>query len=257
MFEAVKPLTILAMSHLLKFWGKNHDIKYKEDCSPVTEVDIWMSNFLKCELKKIENIKVISEEDIKQKLNKKINRYWLIDPLDGTKEFIKGEKDFAVNIALIDNQNPVFGCIIAPMFDQIFYAERNKGAFCIKNNVTKKITIKKNVKKITFISNSNTNPLDKKFLIENNIKITKRIGASLKFCKLAMGEGAIYARFDKLHSWDVAAGHLFVKEAGYRIFDLITREEPLYLDPQKRLSPFIVLHPNYQLQEMRLPCLVQ
>lgn len=254
MFSKIKTVASLAGSNLLKFWKKNHTIELKSDLSPVTEVDKWMSHFLKQELIKVEDIPILSEEDLSPSFHQ-CSRYWLIDPLDGTKEFIKGEDDFAINIALIDHNYPVFSCIILPRFNQIFFAEVGKGTFLYENGKDYKMSPTKTANGVALISKSHHNPLENEFINDNAIKQAKPVGASLKFCRLLTGEGSIYARFDKLHAWDIAAGHLLVREAGYHIFDLITQNEPCYLNPLERLNPFIVLHPQYQLREMKIPCL--
>lgn len=101
---------------------------------------------------------------------------------------------------------------------------------------------------------SRHNPLEDVFLNENDIKHAKPVGASLKFCRLLTSQGSIYARFDKLHAWDIAVGHLLIKEAGYHIFDLTTQNEPCYLTIGKIESPYCFT-PPLSITRNEIPCL--
>ena len=100
-----------------------------------------------------------------------------------------------------------------------------------------------------------TSPKEQDFLAINNIKNRKKVGASIKFCRILTGDASVYARFDRLHTWDVAAGHLLIKEAGHHIIDLTTHQEPIYQAPLSKMNPFIVSNINWTLDKLTIPIL--
>ena len=190
---------------------------------------------------------ILSEEEfIEWDTRKNWETYWLIDPLDGTKEFIKKNDEFTINIALIEYNQPVLGIIYAPAFGSLFFSKKNNGSYKIytKNNLntlknSEKISVKyTNNEKIRVIgsrSHSNIafdNWVKKKF---TNFEIIEK-GSSLKFCEIAEGRADIYPRFGPTSEWDIAAGHIILLEAGGKL-KTIDYKDLVYNKKEDILNP--------------------
>jgi 3'(2'), 5'-bisphosphate nucleotidase len=193
-------------------------VKTKEDNSPLTKADLLSNEILMDGLTKIESIPILSEESvIDYKIRKKWKKFWIIDPLDGTKDFIAKNDEFTINVALIENGELMLGFIYAPALGDLYWGIKNSGAF--KNG--QKIFNNSNRKEIVgthsrFHSNAETT----KFFTNNNISIIKGFGSALKFCKLAEGVVDIYPRYTGSMEWDTAAGDLILQEAGCILISL-------------------------------------
>ncbi|CAL4325921.1 3'(2'),5'-bisphosphate nucleotidase CysQ [Buchnera aphidicola] len=197
---------------------QSKNIFYKSDNTPVTDADYKSNNIIKKGLSLISpEIPILSEEQSHNIKNyKNWHTYWLIDPLDGTKEFLKKNGEFTVNISLIKKGIPVLGVIYAPFFDILYFSnkkeawKKNK-----KKGYTKKISVSQTKKLLLVISRSHPHKKLDIFLnqINTNYKI-KKLGSSLKFCYLAEGKVQIYPRFGNTFIWDTAAGHAILTAAG-------------------------------------------
>jgi len=209
---------------ILEVYNSNFDYQLKEDLSPLTKADT-LSNHIICERLKAltPNIPILSEEnsDIPFNIRASWKQYWLIDPLDGTKEFIKRNGEFTVNIALINNNEPVFGVIYIPVNNRLFWGSRDYGSYEIESDMReRKIHVSnKNLKKIA-CSRSHSNPEFNNFLENLDTYTTVKIGSSLKFCLIANGEIDIYPRLGPTSEWDIAAGEAILRSAGGCIIDL-------------------------------------
>lgn len=240
--ETVCEIAKEAGDSIMKIYN-SADLKFelKKDNSPLSKADILSNELISSKLKKISNYPILSEEaKFNYDVRKNWKRYWLIDPLDGTKEFLSKKSDFTVNISLISNNEPILGVIYAPFYKNIFFALKNCGSF--KNN--KKIFNRSKRKKLIgtdsfFHSSKATSD----FFKNNEIEDVKRIGSSLKFCDLAAGEVDIYPRFNGSKEWDIAAAHIILKEAGCNILDLTTMAEPKY-NKKKISNNFFVAYRN-------------
>ena len=208
---------------------ENFGIDYKDDNSPLTKADKASDRIIYDGLKNIDNtIPILSEEgkNIEYNTRKKWDKFWLVDPLDGTKEFIKKNGEFTVNIALIENHNPTLGIIFAPAKSLLYVAQKNLGSFKIntKNKLENlagltKISVSSSSDKIRIIgSRSHSNSTFNNWVQEKfpNAQIVQ-VGSSLKFCLIAEGEAEIYPRFGPTSEWDIAAGHVIVNEAGGKV----------------------------------------
>ena len=221
----LKKITISAGKEILKIYRKPFKKKYKSDKSPITAADIAANNIICQGLENLTPcIPIISEENDIRPRN--LDLFWLVDPLDGTKEFIKKNGEFTVNIALIENNKPILGVIFAPAKSKLYFAQKKNGSFKINTkvelntlNIAKKIFVSKKsnvIKVIGSRSHSNiafTNWVNEKF---PNAKIIQA-GSSLKFCLIAEGDADIYPRFGPTSEWDIAAGHIILNEAGGKI----------------------------------------
>jgi len=198
-------------------------IEEKPDHSPLTLAD-QLSNQIIVENLQIltPNIPIISEEGkhIVYEERKTWQKFWLVDPLDGTKEFIKRNGQFTVNIALIEHGEPTIGVIVIPVSGIIYYAI-DAGAFRIKGNRAVKIEVNHKKRQLTAIgSSSHACEEESKFLSSFDIEKQLQAGSSLKFCHVADGQADIYYRAGPTMEWDTAAGHAIVVKAGGRVSGL-------------------------------------
>ena len=226
------------------------DISFKDDNSPLTEADKASNAVIEKELKKLTpSIPILSEEgkDIKFRTRQKWNLFWLIDPLDGTKEFIKRNGEFTVNIALISDGEPILGIVFAPVLDTIWYGDIKKGSFKSKKNKkpfkikTAKPQKDSIIKVVTSRSHTN-NPKLKEFLMDYPKHELVKMGSSIKICCVADGTAHIYPRLGPTMEWDTAAAHAVVKFAGGNIYDLEKMNQLKY-NKSSLLNPeFLVNH---------------
>ena len=240
---------------ILNYYNENVDVIYKDDESPLTKADLASHKIITDSIKKITpDIPILSEEEfIDWKIRKKWKKYWLIDPLDGTKEFIKKNDEFTVNIALIENNRPILGVIYTPALNELFYSIKNFGSYKIltkkKLNTlkeAKRISInKKKSNKIKIVgSRSHSNPILDKWVNKNfnEFDILQK-GSSLKFCLIAEGSADIYPRFGPTSEWDIAAGHIILEEAGGKLKS-IDNKEILYNEKENILNPNFFAYNN-------------
>ncbi|MEA1986712.1 MAG: 3'(2'),5'-bisphosphate nucleotidase CysQ [Candidatus Marinimicrobia bacterium] len=219
MIEKIIDIAKEAGIETLKYYNDSVKIEYKDDKSPLTEADIASHNVIVKFLRNLTpDIPIISEESEipKYKIRKKWAKYWLIDPLDGTKEFIKKNGEYTINIALIIENKPVIGVIYVPVKDITYYAEKGKGSFKIENEKEIRIFANK-VKKDEALTvlESRSHPSQE---LENYLKTIKvknriQVGSSLKFCFVAEGKADIYPRMGPTMEWDTGAGDCIFRNA--------------------------------------------
>ncbi len=192
-------------------------ISIKDDKSPVTDGDIAVDKMLKSQIKILTpDIAIISEETVDLSVKNKNKDFWLIDPIDGTRDYINKKEEYTLNAALIINLKPVIGIIYAPSKNRLFYSYGKNQAFEINNGTKKILNCKKvNSNKIIGLENSGKTTakiLDiyKKYEVSETLKMS----SSLKFCVLAAGEADIYAAEARAYEWDIAAGHAILEHAG-------------------------------------------
>ena len=194
-------------------------ITIKTDKSPVTDGDLAVDELLRTKIKSLTpNILIISEEtvDLSVKIKKEDKTFWLIDPIDGTRDYIKKKDEYTLNAALIIDLKPALGIVYAPAKDRLFFSYGKNLAFEINNEKKIDLNCKKiNTSEIIGLENSGTTPnevLDiyKKYKVSRTLKMS----SSLKFCILASGEADIYAAEARAFEWDIAAGHAILEHAG-------------------------------------------
>jgi len=230
-------ISIQAGHKIMEFYDKEIEVTIKKDSTPLTKADLAANKLINKKLASIDkNIPILSEEALVEWDTRKTwKKYWLVDPLDGTKEFIKKNGEFTVNIALIENNIPVIGIIYAPAKSLLYYAKKNNGSFKIKTfekltnfHLAQKIKVKKYLKddEVCIIgSRSHSNDKINKWISNNFDNFTLiSSGSSLKFCNIAEGKADIYPRFGPTSEWDIAAGHIILNEAGGKILTLENRE---------------------------------
>ena len=218
------------------------NLEYKLDDSPLTVADT-ASNKIIENILEASNISILSEEGNILDFNnrKNLKHLWVVDPLDGTKEFIKKNNEFTVNISLIENSTPVIGVIYAPALNVLYFSERKLGAYKTRITALNKFDISKafrlplvkksnEYKVLTSRSHLDENTLDYiDNLKVNNLKVVSvPMGSSLKFCLLAEGLADCYPRFSPCMEWDTAAGQIICDEAGFKVIDLKTMKPIVY-----------------------------
>ena len=192
-------------------------ITIKSDNSPVTDGDIAVDQILQEKIKKLTPlIPIISEETIKLSASKKSKTFWLIDPIDGTRDYIKKKDEYTLNAALIVDLKPAIGVVYAPAKNRLFFSYGKKQAYEINNGIKKLLNCNKNHSNgIIGLENSGNTP-EEVLNIYKNYNVSKKIkmSSSLKFCVLASGEADIYAAKARAFEWDIAAGHAVLVHAG-------------------------------------------
>ena len=233
----------------LNYFGsyKSLKSKRKEDLSPVSEADIAINEFLEEQLKKITpEIPILSEEGSKKISKRNDDSFWLIDPLDGTKEFIKGAKNFSINIALVEQGRSVLGAISEPVEKKIYIGSKSKPARIFKDKKFQNLN-PKSISEICVVSvsKSHSNQYEKNFF--KNLKQTYpkveviEKGSSLKFCDLCVGASDVYPRFGPVYQWDLAAGQAILESLGGEIIFKNTKDEIYKYDFFKKINGFIAL----------------
>ncbi|MFA6353315.1 MAG: inositol monophosphatase family protein [Candidatus Paceibacterota bacterium] len=215
-----------AGSILMKYYQQILDINYKKDeFDPVTAADIESDNYIRQKLHELFPKDVILSEENNNIPSDYSHRVWMVDPLNGTKSFVKGIDTFAVIIGLVENGIPIFGCVIIPAQKKVFYAEKNKGAFektakeFIKIHASSINTIKESCL-ITRESSNEIRPIEEKF---NQLPFLKRVEgiSGAKVCMIARGDAEVHINTNsRACKWDVAAPQLILEEAGGVVTDL-------------------------------------
>ena len=197
--------------------AKGIKITIKPDNSPVTNGDLAVDEILRNKIQKLTpDITIISEETVDLNIKNINENFWLIDPIDGTKDYISKKEEYTLNAALIINRIPVIGIIYAPAKDRLFYSYGNKLAFEIRNGNKKNLSCeKKNSDTIIGLHHlglitEETSNIYKMYKVSKILKMS----SSLKFCILASGEADIYAANARAFEWDIAAGHAILTHAG-------------------------------------------
>ncbi len=221
------------------------DVRLKEDVSPVTRADLAAHRVILAGLQELTPmVPVLSEESesIPYSERQRWETYWLVDPLDGTKEFIKRNGEFTVNIALIVRGEPLLGVVHAPALGRTYSAVLGKGAFrqeSSRERPSRIVVHRKGGRKLkVVVSRSHPGAEAEAFLRALGTYDTVQIGSSLKFCLVAEGSADIYPRFGPTREWDTAAGHCVLSSAGGAMTDL--HGQPLrYNKPDLLNPPFI------------------
>ena len=225
--------------------SKNFKIQYKSDNSPLTIADIESNKIITGYLNKTD-IPILSEEgkSISYEERKTWDKLWIVDPIDGTKEFIKRNGEFTVNIALVENQKPTLGVIYAPVLSELYFSSSEIGArkINIKNKnldfnsilrFSEKLPRPRIDDKYTIVASRSHLNDETKIYIDNLKKQKKELkmiskGSSLKLCLVAEGSADCYPRFAPTMEWDTAAGQAICSAAGFDLIDLKTNKPMIY-----------------------------
>jgi len=232
---------------IMEIYNKDFQIDYKDDKSPLTEADT-RSNEIICQaLEKIyPDIPLLSEENktVDYSIRRHWEYFWLIDPIDGTKEFIKKNGEFTVNIALIHKDTPVLGVVYAPVLGDMYKAKKGEGAFKNQQRMPLQINRSPEISLNVVASKSHLSEETQTF-IDDLAKTTEKIeqvskGSSLKLCMVAEGSADIYPRLAPTMEWDTGAAHALVLEAGKEVIQFETDEKLLY-NKENLLNPWFIV----------------
>ena len=208
----------IAGKESIDLYAKGLKIEIKEDNSPVSNGDLKVNNRITDKIKKLTpNIPIISEETVDLSIKNTAKIFWLIDPIDGTKEYIAGKDEYTLNAALVINKVPVLGLVGVPKKNRLFYSYAPGESYLIENGKTKKINCSKQQPKGQIVALSSvTKPSDiiLNKLKEHNVSSIVKMASSYKFCVIASGEFDIYAAKERANEWDYAAGHAVAQNAG-------------------------------------------
>lgn len=249
---------IEAGKKILEVYKKDFAVEIKSDSSPLTEADQQAHIAIK-EILLPTGIPMLSEEG-KQLLfeeRSQWNEFWLIDPLDGTKEFIKKNGEFTVNIALIRNGAPVAGVVLVPVTGKLYFGYEGAGSFTFNINELETKTLEDCIAKATQLpesaapeiysivaSRSHNSPETEAFIAERKsihgeVSIVSS-GSSIKLCLVAEGRANVYPRLAPTMEWDTAAGHAVAKFAGCRVYNYQTNTDLEY-NKENLLNPWFVV----------------
>ena len=227
----------------IDLYKKGLKIEIKEDKSPVSNGDLKVNELITNQIKKLTpNVPIVSEETVNLKIKNKAKIFWLIDPIDGTKEYIAGKDEYTLNAALVIDTVPVLGVVGVPKKNRLFYTYSPGESYLIENGITKKLNCKKLQPKGKVVALSSVvKPSDiilnklKDFNVTNIVKMA----SSYKFCVIATGEYDIYAARERANEWDYAAGHAVAQNAGAIIKTL--DEKPFLYGKEDYKNPSLLI----------------
>ena len=222
LIEPLSELAQLAGNAILKIYYSDFDVLEKDDTSPLTQADLNAHHIIIDGLKIITpNIPIISEETTDNKDNKTLKDFWLVDPIDGTYDYINNLEEFTINAGLIINNKPAAGLIYAPAKKRMFYSFGKGNAFELCDGKTINLS-EKNIKSrpIKFVSYSNKiKPEIQKIYQEVGVLENIKMKSSLKFCVVAAGDYDGYVAEPRAYEWDIAAGHAILEHSGGTVTD--------------------------------------
>ena len=251
MIKIASEAALMAGEEIMKIYNDSEfiDFKKKKDNSPLTKADRASHNIISKILKNTK-IEIISEEKKITEFDKrkKWKYYWLVDPLDGTKEFIKKNGEFTVNIALIKNNIPYIGIVYCPTFKTLYWNDPKTGSY--KKHINNVIKLKKreeinfkdpNLRVVT--SRSHMNEETEGFLTKLNKPQIVPVGSSLKILFLAENNADIYPRYGPTMEWDTAAAHAIANGSNVKLFKSNDKSEISY-NKKNLLNPFFLAYPK-------------
>ncbi|MGQ9845959.1 MAG: 3'(2'),5'-bisphosphate nucleotidase CysQ [Bacteroidales bacterium] len=245
---------------ILNYYNQSVEIFLKADLSPLTIADKESQEIILNYLSTTP-FPIISEEmeNVSFQERQKWDYCWIVDPLDGTKEFINKNGEFTVNIALVHNHTPILGVVYAPAIGHLYFASKDIGSYkiMIENddlnlNTLISLPVKQNSRSLkVVVSRSHSDIQTEAFIIalkEKHDHVEKLIGGSaLKMCKVAEGIAHLYPRFGKTMEWDTAAGHAILKYSNANLFEMNTMQELKYNKDKLENPNFIAIQKNIEL----------
>lgn len=245
--EAVLDIARRAGAAILEVYARDFEVEAKADRSPLTEADLAAHGLIRDGLAALAlPLPLLSEESAPEELAERRSwqRYWLVDPLDGTREFVKRNGEFTVNIALVENGHAVFGVVYAPVLDALYWAQAGHGSWLRgANGEDVQLSVQQPAPRPLRVAVSRSHLDSKSAAMIQHLQqpLQVPLGSSLKFCRLAEGQVDLYPRFGPTGEWDTAAGQCVLEQAGGAVLDLAG--QPLRYNQREGLinSDFIAL----------------
>lgn len=251
--------SLKAGKEILKIYNTDFEVEYKEDESPLTLADRFANEVIMSYLSKTD-IPVLSEEgrSIPYDERKDWKELWIVDPLDGTKEFVKKNDEFTVNIALVRDGIPILGVVYAPVLDELYFGMQDFGAYKMENafdtvttsddfiNFATRLPMQSEKAYFGIVaSRSHLSPETTEYIDEirkghDDIKIMSK-GSSLKIVMVAEGTADVYPRFAPTSEWDTAAGHAVVLASGGRIVQANSPDDEVVYNKEDILNPWFIV----------------
>ena len=256
--RAVGDIARRAGAEIMRIYENEADflIETKEDNSPLTRADRASNELIVRELGQLELVApVISEESRQVPFSERsqYTRFWMVDPLDGTKEFIKRNGEFTVNIALVDTESPLLGVVYIPARDELYFAVRRHGAFRVRNGGEAErlevAAFRLSDSGLRLVaSRSHLNTETQTFIDQFAEPELVNAGSSLKLLMLAAGEAHIYPRLAPTMEWDICAAQIILEEAGGRVVDHETGRRLVY-NKESLVNPYFVAYGGVRSEE--------
>ena len=233
----------IAGQESIDLYSRGLKIEIKSDNSPVSNGDLRCNELITNKILELTpNIPIISEETVDVKIKNKEKIFWLIDPIDGTKEYIAGKDEYTLNAALIIDKVPSIGLVGAPKKKQLFYSYGINNSYLIENEKQIKNNCSKKTQKEEVVAlSSSSNPPEEimKELKKYNVTSVVKMASSYKFCVIANGEYDLYAAKERANEWDYAAGHAIAEHAGAIIKTLDGK--PFHYGKEDYANPSILM----------------
>ena len=243
--EDIRNIALDAGKAIMEIYKKDFDVAYKDDASPLTEADLKANEIICSALAKLYPETPIMSEENKQvtfEERKSWEYYWCIDPIDGTKEFIKKNDEFTVNIALVHKNAPVLGVVYAPAIDEMYSAKEGSGAY--KNGERLPLFTNSNPEKKMKVvaSKSHLSEETQAFIDALETEKIEQVskGSSLKLCMVAEGSADIYPRLAPTMEWDTAAADAIVRESGKQTMAYDSKAKMVY-NKENLLNPWFIV----------------
>ena len=235
----------------IELYSRGLKIDIKEDKTPVSNGDLRVNELITDKIKELTpNIPIISEETVNLNIKNTAKIFWLIDPIDGTKEYIAGKDEYTLNAALVVDAVPVLGLVGVPKKNRLFYTYAPGESYLIEDGKTKKINCSKKQPEGKIVALSSViKPSDiiLNKLKEFNVSSIVKMASSYKFCVIATGEYDIYAARERANEWDYAAGHAVVQNAGAIIKTL--DEKPFLYGKEDYRNPSLLIKRSENLND--------
>ncbi len=254
--DKICEITVNAGLITLKHHKKDIDYNIKKDNSKITIADEEAHNYIFSSLRKnFPKIAIVSEESSEEENDLALQNdiYFLVDPLDGTSNFVKGGDNYTINIALIVNKKPVLGFIYVPKKDILYFTKNNKSYKKYQDEITQ-IKVSTSKKNLVVIATQRKNEKEEieNWIKEKSLEIAEiiNISSSYKFCLIAQGSADIYPRMIHIKSWDIAAGHALINNSGGKVLNQENMQEVIY-EKNLKAPKFIAFNSNILLNQLK------
>ncbi len=242
--EQLIPVFEMAGKVSIDTYNKGLKIEIKDDGSPVSNGDLLVNDIISKKIAELTpNVPIVSEETVNLKKKNKNSVFWLIDPIDGTKEYISGKDEYTLNASLVIDKKPIIGLVGVPKKNQLYYSYGVGKSFLKQSSSLKQINCKKRNERKDILAVSSTNKPSEiiiKKLREYNVSSISAVASSYKFCLIADGTYDIYAAKERANEWDYAAGHAVAENAG-AIITTLDKKPFLYGKEDYRNPSLLIL----------------